>query len=190
MAARFACALLLCAALAGASLAPPVARPANAIVYRGDPDLALAVSLVQAGSGPSGFSSHLLFSRMFGNDAPAENLALKARYGASGEADFFGVMDYTVGDLLRIVKEKHIALPHPDPIAAASPRALATRLYEIGRAPEGKYDVGYMIERLMTHPIHHVIMRDIDARYDPYVNATFHIVLTKVVFDAARRGAR
>jgi hypothetical protein len=152
-------------ALAVALLRP--ASPAGAVIYHGDPNLALAVSLVQAGTGPHGFSSELLFSRVFGPNRAAENEFLQDRYGFQSEAQYFSVMDYVVSDLVHV---------------------LAKSLYEIGRLPDGRYDVGYMIERLMTHPIHHVIMRDIDARYSPKVNAAFHIVLTRVIVDGARGG--
>jgi hypothetical protein len=173
-------------ALAVALLRP--ASPAGAVIYHGDPNLALAVSLVQAGTGPHGFSSELLFSRVFGPNRAAENEFLQDRYGFQSEAQYFSVMDYVVSDLVHIVHTRGIALPPPDRHASRSPAVLAKSLYEIGRLPDGRYDVGYMIERLMTHPIHHVIMRDIDARYSPKVNAAFHIVLTRVIVDGARGG--
>lgn len=172
--------------LAVAFLVP--SAPARAVIYHGDPNLALAVSLVGAGSGPNGFSSELLFSRMFGANRAAENQYLQDRYGFDHEAEYFAVMDYVVADLLRIVHARGIALPPPDARASRSPAALSKDLFAIGRLPDGRYDVGYMIERLMTHPIHHVIMRDIDARFSPKVNAAFHIVLTRVIVDGARGG--
>jgi hypothetical protein len=189
MAGKFARVALLLGALLGSSLAPPVARPAEAIIYHGPPDLALVVSLIETGTGPSGaFSSHLLFSRMFGKNSGAENLALQERYGFYQEADYFGILDYVVGDVEHIIKREHITLPPPDSTASASPHALAVRLYALGFTPKGKYDVGYMVERLATHSLHHVVMHDIDKHFMPARNESFHIVLTQVVRDAARGG--
>jgi hypothetical protein len=178
---------LACAAFAIATLGPYQARPARAVIYGGAPNLALAVALVKAGSGPHGFSSHTLFAHMFGAKSAAENSALKERYGFDQLAEYFGVMDFTIGDILRIAEEHHITLPAADPTASASPAALAASLYRAGIIPDGRYDVGYMIERLMTHPLHHELMRDIDSRFKPEVNASFHEILTTVVVDAAHK---
>ena len=169
-------------------LAGPNAHAAQAAIYDGPPDLGLAVSLVEAGTGRHGFSSEVLFSRTFGKNRAAENDSLLKRYGFAAEAQYFAVMDFTIDDLLRIARERHIVLPPADPSASASPAALAARLHVIGRLPDGRYDVGYMIERLMTHHIHHVVMGDIDRRFSPQVNAAFHIVLTRVVEDGVRGG--
>jgi hypothetical protein len=51
--------------------------------------------------------------------------------------------------------------------------------------PDGKYDCGYMMEHLMTHPIHVVLMRDVNNQlgFGPRHNANFHIMLTRLVVD-------
>jgi hypothetical protein len=51
--------------------------------------------------------------------------------------------------------------------------------------PTGKYDCGYMMEHLMTHALHIVLMHDIDVAPDhgPINNANFHIILTRMIAD-------
>jgi hypothetical protein len=51
--------------------------------------------------------------------------------------------------------------------------------------PDGRYDVGYMIERIISHPLHVTLMHDINANpaFGPKVNANFHVVLAQAVLD-------
>jgi hypothetical protein len=64
-------------------------------------------------------------------------------------------------------------------------RELAMAIYHDGIMPNGKYDCGYMMEHLMTHPVHIVLMHDINVArgHGPTHNANFHIILTRVVID-------
>ena len=164
-----------------ASLSAP--RTAQAIVYRGAPDLKLTVDLVTAGSGPNGFDSKVLFAAMFGSHAGAEAKRLTALYGAHNVAEFFPLMDYSIGSVLTIVKRDHVPLP-----AADSPldgKLVVEKLYEAGQTKDGRYDVGFMLEHLITHPYHHELMSALNGHYTAKDVAGFHEVLGRAVMDAA-----
>lgn len=155
---------------------------ASAIVYAGAPNLALTARLVAAGEDRGVFRSERLFIGAYGAAWPMERASLRARFGAQRLRDCFAVFDYAIADALRIVARDKVAVPAP--VAASEP--LAAELFDAGMTPAGRYDVGYMLERLVTHAYHHEIMVDLDARFNPRTNAAFHLVLTSLVQDAHR----
>ncbi len=158
--------------------------PARAVIYEGHPDLSLTAALVTAGGGPEHFSSQQAFALLTGSAADAEKAKLIKQFGADRITNAFAVFDYAIDDTIRIAGAKHIALPapYPDP---SNPKALALALYAAGTSGSGKWDVGYMLEHLISHPIHHAIMHDMDAKFGMANNASFHIVLTQIVMDLA-----
>ena len=175
-----------------------LSRTAQATVYRGFPHLHLtvagvpaaghpdALSVVDAGGGPKHFDAHRLVAVLAGADASAENAKLIKQYGASRVDSFYDVFTFAVD---RAVKRAHNMLiplpksPQPDP---KDGRALAAALYGAGITPSGRYDVGYMLEELMSHQIHHDIMGDMDKKFTPPVNADFHVILTTAMLDLKR----
>ncbi|GAC1491551.1 MAG: hypothetical protein NVS1B2_03160 [Vulcanimicrobiaceae bacterium] len=160
------------------------APPAGAIVYGGQPDLALTTAMVVAGGGPEHFSSKKLFAAVTGSLAGPEAAKLTAQFGREDVADTFAIFDFAVADVVRIANQKHIALPAPAP-APDDAKALATALYAAGLTQTGVWDVGYMLERLISHPIHHTIMKDIDAKFGASKNGNFHMVLAQMMHDLA-----
>jgi hypothetical protein len=46
-----------------------------------------------------------------------------------------------------------------------------------------QWDGGYMLEHLITHPIHHIIMNDIDAKFRKDNDAAFHMALDQLMHD-------
>jgi hypothetical protein len=156
--------------------------PARAIVYHGAPNLPLAVSLVVAGGGPRHFSSALLYKNLTGSAEPAETKKLRAEYGDAAMVSAFAIMDFAIDDVLRIYTDAGAKLPppYPDPRDNAS---LAKALYAAGISGSGKWDVGWMLEKIMSHPVHHVIMQDLDAKFTHPVNARFHTILAEMMFD-------
>jgi hypothetical protein len=52
-----------------------------------------------------------------------------------------------------------------------------------GIDPKGGFNVEYMLDTLVSHPIHVQIMKDIDAKYGEKADADYHIILTKVMGD-------
>jgi len=176
---RRACSTALVSLLLFASLA----RPSQAIVNHGKPDLRLTLAVVIAGGGPKHFQAAKLISVLAGPLTAAEVAKLKKQYGAKGVQDFLDVFTFAVDDSLAIVTRDKIPLPSTPAPNPSDGKALSAALYKAGITPSGKWDVGYMLETLISHPIHHVVMHDIDEKFTPATNANFHIVLTTAMQD-------
>jgi hypothetical protein len=174
---------LLATAL-GTALFAAASGPAAAIPYYGAPDLKLTVDLVTAGSGPNGFDTKVLFKNMYGDSMPAEAATLTSKYGAASVGDFFTLMDFSVADVLRMVKRDNVALPAAD--SPLSPIKLDRSVVLIGHSPHGNYDVGYMLERLISHKYHHELMMDLNSHFSQERVATFHSILGSVVEDTSQ----
>lgn len=171
--------LFACAMLGGAT------RPAAAIPYKGTPDLKLTVDMVTAGSDKNGFDTKVLFAQMYGDGMPTEAARLTHIYGTGPVTNFFDLMNYTVADVLRMVKRDKVPLPPADnPI---EPQQFDKNLVAAGMVHAGRrgghYDVGYMIEHLITHKYHHELMMDLYHKYPRNEVASFHSVLASVVKD-------
>lgn len=164
-----------------------VVAPANYTEhsYRGKPDLGLTLALVQAGGGAARFKSDRLFSVLAGHHAGSEAAKLRKLYGKARMDAFMQTFTYSVHDLLGLFAANHIALPAHPSVTPSNGRALSIALYHAGIMPTGKYDCGYLMEHLMTHPLHIVLMHDINVArgHGPAHNANFHIILTRVVAD-------
>jgi hypothetical protein len=157
---------------------------AAAAVYHGFPHLHLTMAVVEAGGGAKHFDSHQLVHRLAGNGA--ENAKIVRQYGTARVASFYGVFTFAVNDALKTAHNMLIPLPktaQPDP---ADGSALSSALYHAGMTKDGRYDVGYMLEMLMSHQIHHDIMVDMDRKFSPPINADFHVILTTVMHDVGR----
>ena len=164
-----------------------VVAPANYTEhsYRGKPDLALTLALVQAGGGAANFKSDRLFGVLAGTHARAEAQNLQRLYGKAKMDAFMQTFTYSVHDLLALFTINHIALPARPSVSPSNGRALSIALYHAGIMPTGKYDCGYFMEHLMTHPIHVMLMHDINVArgHGPAHNANFHLILTRMVAD-------
>jgi hypothetical protein len=162
---------------------PPKARFSMAPVYLGDPQLPTTLSLVIAGGGPSSFDSAKLVGVLAGDKTQAEVASLQQKFGADAVKSFLNVFNFVVNDSLRYVHEANVALPstpNPDP---KDGKALAAALYKLGITPAGSFDVEYMLDGLVTHPIHLKVMDDIDAKYGNAADANYHAVLTQAMSD-------
>jgi hypothetical protein len=173
---------LVAATVFAGALAGSPSNPAEAIIYEGHPDLSLTASLVEAGGGPQHFSSAKLFAYLAGPHAGPEAAKLTREFGAAGVTDTFAVFDYAIDDALRVATAKGVALPAASPILM-HPKELALALYGAGTSGSGKWDVGFMLEHMITHPIHHAVMGDIDAKFGAAKNERFHIALTRLMTD-------
>jgi hypothetical protein len=153
--------------------------------YRGKPDLGLTLAIVAAGGGPAHFTSARLFRALAGPHAGAESRKLTRLYGKAKMAAFMQTFTFAVHDLALLFKMNDVALPGKPSIAPDKGRAIVGAIYHDGIMPTGKYDCGYMMEHLMTHPVHVVLMHDIDVAHGhgPRHNANFHIILTRMVVD-------
>lgn len=153
--------------------------------YRGRPDLGLLVALVEAGGGRGRFDSTKLLTVMAGGDPKPEVERLQKQYGHSRMDAFMQTFTFSMIDLLEILAYNHIALPRDPRIAPGDGRALTLAAYHDGIMLDGRFDCGYMMDHLMSRPVHIALMHDIDnvRGFGPSHNASFHTILTRAVVD-------
>ncbi len=152
-------------------------------VYTGKPDLPLTLSVVLAGDGPKEFKTVKLVHALAGDKTAGEVASLTKKYGAANVAQFLKTFDFVINDSLAIVTKAKIALPsdpEPDP---KDGKALAAALYKAGTDSKGKFTVEYMLDHLVSHPVHVQVMKDIDKKYGVKADATYHVALTQVMSD-------
>jgi len=160
----------------------PHARFSDAPSYMGHPSLPVTLSLVVAGGGPGKFETTKLLALLAGDKTSAEVAKLTKEYGKTNVVSFLTVFNYVVDDALKIATEKHVALP---PVPNPNPengKALAAALYNLG-VVDGGFDVEYMLDGLVSHPIHVQVMNDIDVKYGRHADANYHQVLQTAMTD-------
>jgi hypothetical protein len=179
----------LCAPLAAtAKMMPDVTDQASRFsgpgVYTGKPALQVTLSMIMAGGGPSNYQTTTLLKTLTGAKFNAEVGKLTKQYGKEKVGNFITVFDYVVSDSLRIVKQKHVALPStPDPDPHNGP-ALAKALWSAGQTGNG-FNVEVMLDRAVSHPIHVQVMNDIDKKYGIAKDADYHAILNTAMHDLA-----
>ena len=162
----------------------PTRFSGSCCVYTGAPALAVTLSMVEAGGGPSNFSTVTLLKTLTGPLFDAEVAKLTKEYGKEQVTQFLKTFDFVVADSLKIVNEKKIALPsqpNPDP---KNGKALAAALWQAGQSGEG-FNVEVMLDRAVSHPIHVQVMKDIDAKFGLAADAQYHAILTTAMKDLA-----
>ncbi len=181
---------LILAIIASTMLMPnlvnePTRFSGSCCVYTGAPALAVTLSMVEAGGGPSNFSTVTLLKTLTGPQFDAEVAKLDNQYGKDQVAQFLKTFDFVVDDSLRIVKSKNIALPsqpNPDPKDGA---ALAKALWSAGQTGQG-FNVEVLLDRAVSHPIHVTVMTDIDNKYGLAADAQYHAILTTAMKDLSQ----
>lgn len=152
-------------------------------VYKNNPKLSNTVALVVAGNGPANFSTVTLFGVLAGPVAKPEAAKLTKQFGAAGFAQYVKTFDFVIADSLKIVTAAKIKLPAPSP-NPKNGKALAAALYSDGiDASTGTYNVEYMLDHLVTHPVHVQVMKDIDAKYGAKADADYHVVTLQIFKD-------
>lgn len=153
-------------------------------VYTGKPALQVTLSMVMAGGGPSDFKTVTLLKTLTGDKFNAEVGKLTKQYGQQKINNFINVFQFIVSDTLKIVNQKHIALPKtPDPDPHNGP-ALAQALWSAGQTGTG-FNVEVMLDRAVSHGIHAQVMKDIDAKYGVAQDADYHAILNTAMHDLA-----
>ncbi len=173
-------AVALALATTGSAFAANGARFGGS-VYTGAPNLPLTVSLVTAGGGPSGFKTTTLVTYLAGDKTQAELNGLTQKFGTDNVTSFVNVFDFVIADSLALATKAGVALPAADP-GVTDGKSLAAALYEQGM-DDGNFNVEYMLDGLVTHPIHVQVMKDIDAKYGVAADANYHAVLTQAMVD-------
>ena len=149
-------------------------------VYKNNPKLTNTVAMIVAGGGPGKFSTGKLFGVLAGPVAKPEAAKLTKQFGAAGFAQYVKTFDFVVADSVKIVTAAKIKLPAPAP-DPKNGKALAAALYTDGIDPKAGFNVEYMLDHLVTHPVHVQVMKDIDAKYGVAADTAYHAV-TLVIF--------
>ncbi len=155
-------------------------------VYSGAPDLPLTLSMIVAGGGPSNFHTTTLVGVLAGKNADAEVAKLTKQYGEENVKAYLTTFDFVVNDAVKRATEagvKFPAVPSPDP---KDGKALTIALYKAGLDPSTGFNVEYMLDHLVSHPIHDQVMDDIDAKYGKTADGVYHTV-TLVVFQDLKK---
>jgi hypothetical protein len=153
-------------------------------VYTGAPALPVTLSMVIAGGGPKDFNSVTLVKTLTGPKFGAEVGSLTKKFGKAKVDTFLKVFNFVVADSLRIVNEKHVALPSAPNPNPKDGKALAEALWDAGQTGRG-FNVEVMLDRAVSHPIHVQVMKDIDAKYGLAADADYHAVLNQAMHDLA-----
>lgn len=153
--------------------------------YKGQADLGLTVAIVQAGGGYSHFEGTTLFRSLAGRDAGREKARLEKMYGKAKIAAFMQTLTFSMRELTQLLRDNHIAMPPSPRLPPSNGHAVALAIYHDGIMPTGRFDCGYMMDHLMSHPIHVVLMHDINSErgHGASHNANFHMLLTRFVVD-------
>jgi hypothetical protein len=151
--------------------------------YCGSPKLTNTLALVVSGGGPAHFSTATAFGVLADGKAAAEQAKLIKQYGKPAFLQYLKTFDFVINDSLAIVTKAKVALPKapsPDP---KDGKALSAALYTDGVAKDGSFSVEYMLDHLVTHPVHVQVMKDIDAKYGPAADAAYHVVTLQIFKD-------
>lgn len=156
-------------------------------IYSGAPALTVTASLVAAGGGPEYYSTAKALTAMVG--APtvtAEVAKLSKQYGKSNVTQWLKTFDFAVGDALKIATAKGIKLPAADPKLTG--KALATTLVTAGTAPDGTFQIEFLLDKAVSHGIHVQVMNDIDKdpAYGRKVDLTYHEISNQAFYDVAQ----
>ncbi|MGB8909086.1 MAG: hypothetical protein WCC84_10090 [Candidatus Cybelea sp.] len=175
--------------VASAKLVPdvvdePTRFSGSCCIYTGAPSLALTLSMVEAGGGPTSFNTVTLLKTLTGPQFDAEVAKLTNQYGKEQVGQFLKTFDFVVNDSLKIVTAKKIALPSQPNPSPSDGAALAGALWAAGQSGQG-FNVEVMLDRLVSHPIHVKVMSDIDAKYGLAADAQYHAILTTAMKDLA-----
>ncbi|HXM07795.1 MAG TPA: hypothetical protein VN936_10030 [Candidatus Acidoferrum sp.] len=169
---------------AGTATASSAPGHAQMTRYTGAPDLSLTSAVVAAGGGAKHFSSLALLARLTGPAQGAEVARLTQRFGKANVATFVTTFDRSIHDALKTATAAGVSLPKP-PAYLKDGGHLSAALLRAGTMGNGRFDVGYMLEHLVSRNIHVAIMHQLDD--DPSVgyqrNAEFHEMLTAVMMD-------
>ena len=162
-----------------------MARFSKAPIYTGAPVLPTTIALITAGGGATSFDSTKAVGFLAGDKTSAEVASLQQKFGADNVKSFLDVFNFVISDSVAKVTAAKVPLPStPSPSPADGGKALAAALYTLGvNKDTNKFDVEYMLDGLVTHPIHVAVMDDIDAKYGKPADANYHAVLTQAMTD-------
>lgn len=180
-------AAVLALAIAPARAQTCQARFSNAPCYLGAPNLKLTRALVDAAGGPAHASTMTLLALLAGPNLAKIQAAMEAKYGKDAFTDFVTASDFALQDNAVQLAAAHLSLPASGAPSPKNGKALFAALLAAGSYAKGTYDYEYMLDRLLSHPVHAKVMDDIDARYGKKVDAYYHVIFTAVMQSIAAR---
>jgi hypothetical protein len=156
-------------------------------VYSGAPALSVTAALVAAGGGPAKYSTAAALVAMVGKPTvDAEVAKLTKQYGAANATQWLKTFDFAVGDALKIATAAGVKLPAPDPKMTG--KMLATTLVSAGTAPDGTFQIEFLLDKAVSHKIHVQVMNDIDnnAAYGKKADLMYHTISNQAFYDVSQ----
>lgn len=154
-------------------------------VYEGAPELTLTAALVKAGGGAENFAFDKALVSMLGEKTVnAEVAKLTTQYGQEAVNTFISGMTWAVKDGLKRATEAGVKLPDaPKELKGA---ALAKALVVSGTTADGTWWSGYLFDKVLSHDIHNLVMKDIDEKFGVNDDAITHRLLNQAMYDVAQ----
>jgi hypothetical protein len=154
-------------------------------IYNGPPALAVTSSLVAAGGGASNYSTAKALTSMLGAaTVNAEVAKLTKQYGSAEVTMWLKTFDFAVDDALKIATAAGVTLPAP----TLSGKELAVTLVKAGTAPDGTFQIEFLLDKAVSHKIHVQVMNDIDNNpsFGKQADLDYHLVSNQAFYDVAQ----
>ncbi len=175
----------LAAGAGPAAAAPPVNHAASsrsaATHAWGKVDRGLLAALVSAGGGAADFRTTVLIGVLAGPRANALVVEQIQRDGAVAVKRCINTLDYSIGDVLALLRRHAIPMtaPAPDP---QDGRALLLALYGAGAGSAHRsFSLDAMLDRLLSPALRERLRSDIAARYGADANARCTVILERSI---------
>lgn len=154
-------------------------------IYNGPPALEATAALVKAGGGAEHFSFATALVSMLGEKTVNGEVAkLNKQYGKTNVDNFINGMTFAVKDGLKRATEQGVKLPAaPADLHGAK---LAATLVQAGTVADGTFWSGYLFDKALSHPIHVIVMADIDAKSGHAADENTHKILNQAMYDVAQ----
>lgn len=153
-------------------------------VYDGPPALGATAALVRAGGGAQDFTFSKALVSMLGEETVnAEVAKLNKQYGEKDTKAFIDGMTYAVKDGLKRATEAGVTLPPAPPELKGT--ALAKTLVQAGTV-DATFWSGYLFDKALLHPIHNIVMADIEAKSGRDADQNVHRILNQAMYDVAQ----
>lgn len=154
-------------------------------VYNGPPALAVTASLVAAGGGADNYSTATALTSMVGGTLVNSEVAkLTKQYGSDKVTQWLKTFDFAVKDSLKIATAAGVKLP----AATLSGKDLAATLVKAGTAPDGTFQIEFLLDKAVSHKIHVQVMNDIDKEpgLGKAADLNYHLISNQAFYDLAQ----
>ncbi len=154
-------------------------------IYSGPPALAVTASLVAAGGGADSYSTATALTNMVGGTLVNSEVAkLTKQYGSDKVTQWLKTFDFAVKDSLKIATAAGVKLP----AATLSGKDLAATLVKAGTAPDGTFQIEFLLDKAVSHKIHVQVMNDIDKEpgLGKAADLNYHLISNQAFYDLAQ----